>query len=300
VMIHGSTDILVADSELGPCRARTISNSSLTASLSGCGNNKVDHFGAQPKRITFDNVLFHDYDFSSSCFSVANGGTNTAGQPDCHWEPMFVNGVDGFTLRNSIVRDSFMGIFFTLSGSAAAAVGNKNILVENNFFGTPVGYGPGRFNQRAYSRVETVELDCRGAVSYAFDNFVYRFNSASRNSGFVMHDPNLGCAGHKIRNVQVIGNIGFRNACREGIMYRHNVYSNRGKCHATDKNVRAGSRIPFYKSDTHVPRARDFRLAGPRGIADNRVPVLSGCPKRDRFGRRRGVRGFCDAGASER
>ena len=56
------------------------------------------------RRITFDNVLFRDYDYSASCFSTAQGGTNTL-WPDCHWRSLFANGVDGLTIRNSTFSD---------------------------------------------------------------------------------------------------------------------------------------------------------------------------------------------------
>jgi hypothetical protein len=301
VSIRGAHDILVKDSNLGPCRARTASNSSLTQSLSHCTNNSIDHFGAQPRRITFDNVVIHDYDFSPSCFSLANGGTNTAGQPDCHWEPMFVIGVDGFTLRNSVIRDSFMGVVIAMSGPDAAAVGNKNILIENNVFGTGVNY-PGGYAGRAYGRSESVEFShCHAANPgvYAFENVVYRFNSGSRRAGFQMDLSDGRCA-RKIRNVRVVGNIGFRNGCTAGVIYRYNLYANGGTCDRTDRSIRAGGSIPFYARDTASPRARDYRLIGRRTVADNRIPNGIGCPAKDRFGRRRGAGGFCDSGAHER
>lgn len=300
VAVHGSTDILVRNSALGPCRARTASHTSLTQIKSGCSNNEFSHHGAQPKRITFDNVVIHNYDFSASCFSVANGGTNTAGQPGCHWEPMFVIGVDGFTLRNSIVRESFMGIVFAVAGDAAAT-GNKNILIENNFFGTGVNY-PGGYKGRAYGRWESAEFShcyvARAGV-YAFDNVIYRFNSGSSQAGFIMDLSDPRCAG-KIRKVRVIGNIGLRNRCTTGVTYRYNIYSNAGRCHSTDRSIRASGAIPFYLRRTHSPRPRDYRLIRGRTLADNRVPARIGCPARDKFGNRRGVGGFCDAGAHER
>jgi hypothetical protein len=301
VMIHAASDVLVRDSELGPCRARTASNRSVIQTKAGCSNNEINHFGAQPKRITFDNLVIHDYDFSASCFSTASGGTNTAGRPDCHWEPVFAIGVDGFTLRNSIVRDSFMGVVVAMYGDATAT-GNKNVLIENNFFGTPVDY-PAGFNSRTYSRREAADFShCHVAKPgvYAFDNITYRFNSASRRAGFTMDLAGLGCGSDKIRNVRVYGNVGLRNGCTAGVIYRYNIYANAGICHSTDRSIRASGSIPFYTSDIHSPKARSYRLNGRRTAADNRVPVSMGCPTTDKFGIRRGTGGFCDAGAHER
>ena len=108
-----------------------------------------------------------------------------------------------------------------------------------------------------------------------------------------------GCSSDKIRNVQVIGNIGLRNGCTAGVTYRHNVYSNTGTCDQTDRNVAAGGSIPFYASDTHVPDSDSYRLVNSTP-ADDLVATTLGCPATDRFGTARGLRGFCDTGAHER
>jgi hypothetical protein len=308
VVIHGSTDILVEDSELGPCRASMVigagSHGSGVPDTRYCEINKIDHFGAQPRRITFDNVVFHNYDYAASCFRVDQGGTNTL-WPDCHWRSVLANGVDGLTIRNSTFREGAHAPAVAISGPAAAAVGNKNILIENNFFGTGVNYGSGmgRYDKRAYGRWEALDFShCNVARPgvYAFDDVLYRFNSGSPRAGFSMLVAELGCARDKIRNVRVIGNIGLRNSCTTDVTYRYNVYSTAGRCHSTDRNIGASGVIPFYVSGTHSPRPRDYRLVGRRTLADNRVPARIGCPAADKFGNRRGAGGFCDAGAHER
>jgi hypothetical protein len=308
VVIHGSTDVLVEDSELGPCRASMVIGAGRHGSgvpdTRYCEINKIDHFGAQPRRITFDNVVFRDYDLAPSCFRVDQGGTNTL-WPDCHWRSLLANGVRGLTIRNSTFRDGIFAPAIAMSGPAAAALGNKDILIENNFFGTGVNYGPGigRYNTRAYGRWEALDFShCNVARPgvYAFDNVLYRFNSGSPSAGFSMLVAELGCAREKIRNVRVIGNIGLRNRCTTDVTYRYNVYSNAGRCHSTDRNIGASGTIPFYVSRTHSPHPRAYKLVGRRTLADNRVPARAGCPRRDKFGNRRGVGGFCDAGAHER
>jgi hypothetical protein len=108
-----------------------------------------------------------------------------------------------------------------------------------------------------------------------------------------------GCGSDKIRNVQVIGNIGLRNGCTAGVTYRYNVYSNTGTCDPTERYIGAGGGIPFYASDTHVPEAESYKLSG-ASSADNLVPASVGCPATDRFGAARGTAGFCDTGAHER
>lgn len=142
---------------------------------------------------------------------------------------------------------------------AAAAFGNRNIWIENNFFGTGVNYGRGKgaYSDRAYGRWEAFDFShCQVANPsvYAFENVLFRFNPGSRQAGFSMDLAGVGCGPDKIRNVQVIGNIGLRNGCTAGVLYRHNLYSNAGRCHTTDRNIGKHGGIPFYASDTHTPR----------------------------------------------
>ncbi len=294
-LIQGAQDVAVIGGEYGPCRA--------SDGGQPCEINKIDHAdGApQPMNILIDGVFFHDYDLGPSCFTPAAGGTS-AGSPDCHWRAMYLNGVHNLTLRNSRFIDSFIAPWMTISGQGAAASGNKNILIENNVFGTGVNYGnPGSFNTRQYSRWESFDFAwCQNVLPgvYAYDNVTYRFNSASRSVGFAVLFTESGCQG-KVRNVRAYGNIGVRNTCDSLVEYRYNVYSNTGRCHATD--IPLGRRaFPFYAKDTDAPGPLDFRLTGRRAAPDNRVPARFGCPKTDRLGRPRGRGGFCDAGAFER
>ena len=294
-LIQAAQDIAVIGGDFGPCRAADGGQP--------CEINKVDHYpGApQPSRILIDGATFHDYDLGPSCFGVGDGGTSS-GTPDCHWRAMYLNGVHNFTLRNSVFRDSFIAPWFTISGPEASASGNKNILIENNIFGTGVNYGnPGRYNGRQYARWESIDLAWCQNVSngvFAYDNVTYRFNSGSRSAGLAVLFSESGCQG-KIRNVRAYGNIGLRNRCDPLVEYRYNVYSNSGRCHSTDVALGRGS-FPFYVKDTDAPHPGDFRLRGRRAAPDNRVPARLGCPRTDRTGKPRPRKGFCDAGAFER
>ena len=295
-LIQGAQNVAVIGGEYGPCRA--------AESHQECEINKVDHYpGApQPKNILIDGVQFHDYDLGPSCFSVADGGTSQ-GEPDCHWRPMYLNGVHDLTLRNSRFRDSFIAPWTTVSGPDAARTGNHSIKVENNVFGTGVNYGnPSHFSKRGFGRWESFDFAwCQNVSSgvRAYDRIVYRFNSASRAVGPLILFAEVGCPASSIGSVTVYGNIGYRNGCDRLVSYAYNVWSNAGTCAATDRNANAGGALPFYASDTHSPGPDDYRLAR-SSPADGLVPVSAGCPATDRFGRPRGRRGTCDAGSHER
>ena len=294
-LIQAAQNVDVIGGEYGPCRA--------SDGHQQCEINKVDHYpdAPQPMNILIDGVYFHDYDLGPSCFKPSDGGTST-GNPDCHWRSMYLNGVHNLTLRNSRFRESFIAPWTTISGPGAAAVGNKNILIENNVFGTGVNYGsPGKYQNRGYGRWESFDFAwCQNAQSgvYGYDNITYRFNSASRGVGVFVLFNESGCQG-KVRNVKVYGNVGLRNGCDPLVVYRYNVYSNSGTCHSTDRALGTGT-LPFYANDTHSPGANDYMLSGALAAPDNLVPTSEGCPSTDRNGNPRGQNGYCDAGAYER
>jgi hypothetical protein len=295
-LIQGAQHVDVIGGEYGPCRAAD--------SGQECEINKIDHYPGSPtpSDILIDGVDFHDYDLGPSCFSPEDGGTST-GDPDCHWRAMYLNGVHNLTLRNSRFRDSFIAPWTTISGPAAAAAGNRNLLIENNVFGTGVNYGSaGDYRQRGYGRWESFDLAwCENAAPgvYAYDGVTYRFNSGSRAVGLFSIFDQAGCAG-RVRNVRAYGNIGYRNGCDSLVEYAYNVYSNSGTCDATDRSAGAGGALPLYASDTHSPGPLDYRLSGAGTPADNLVPASAGCPATDRLGNPRGRDGYCDAGAYER
>jgi hypothetical protein len=302
VLIHGSSDILVRNNELGPCRARTVSTSSTTQNESGCTFNKVDWFGAQPTRITYEFNLMRDYDLSASCFSTANGGTNTAGQPDCHWRPFWCIGCKDLVFRGNTIRDSKEGPALAVIGDGRTA-GMSNILIENNFFGAGVTYGTGtgNFTQRGYGRSGGFEM---GGSNWCVvnlgvrcvDGFTYRFNSHYRNSALDIYDTPSGL----MSNMIVHGNIGARTPCRSWVTYRYNLWANSGTCDGTDVNINAAGTIPFYMEDVPAPSVHSYKLTATSALPDLFVPVSVGCPPIDKFGTPRPTTGSCTAGAHQR
>jgi hypothetical protein len=284
-LIRGAQDIQLIGGDQGPCR-RVGTNG---GSVGPCEINKVDHYpGAPaPERILIDRVDFHDFNF---------GEQGCAGA--CHFRPMFINGVHGFTMRNSTVRNSVFEPWTTISGPAAAARGNHDILIENNYFGANVHAGGGHGFSFAW---------CQNASSgvTAYRNVTLRFNSFARGINVAVPGSNNSAERTcRVESFRVYGNIlGHRHACGHGaISWSYNVFtgSRSGTCGPGDVNI-GRSTHPFYRNDTRQPTRRDdWRLVGGAMAADNRVPVSAGCPATDRLGVRRGAGGFCDAGAHER
>jgi hypothetical protein len=308
VKVHGSQDIEVVGNELGPCPARTISTSNVNQSEAECSFNKVDHFGEQPQRILYEDNEMHDYDLTASCFSVANGGTNTAGQPDCHWRAWWCIACNGVTFRGNVIRDSKEGP--ALANTGAPTLGTRNVLIENNYFGPGVKYGTGagNFNDRDYGAQGGLEIGwCNTDVgTLAYDDVIVRFNSSYLGNGPWFDQAGGGslCNDDEIGDVEWYGNVGQKSECRTsaGVVYRYNINdtSLAGTCDATDTGSVTVSSL--YASHTTQPGRTSYDLAGGAGAADDYVPTatLSGCPATDRGGTSRPQATNCDAGGDER
>ena len=201
--------------------------------------------------LTFDAVDFHD--------AVATNST-------VHMECIWVAGVDGFTVRNSIFRNcAYFDIFFTrLNGPDP-----KNVLLENNVFEVTKQWN----GQNAPYAVNVANW-----LSQA-QNFHFRNNSFG---GDIAIQPTT------IANMRLSGNIGAVASCKSGVVYSHNVFTN-AKCSATDKQVAAAM------SQFADPAAHDWRLRSGAAAIDSADPADS--PPTDRGGL--GRNGPPDAGAHE-
>jgi hypothetical protein len=282
-LIQGASKVSFVGGSFGPCRAaRNL--------VQRCEINKVDFgLGLQSRDVLIDGVEFHGYDYNDECIEAE----------DCHWRSMYVNGVDGFTLRNSTFRDSIFSPWMTISGESAGGFGNSNILIENNQFGTAVSGRAGRYSSRG-----GLELAwCQNGSQPAYRNVTVRFNSFARGAGINLpgwYEAESSC---RVTDFDVYGNIfGVRPSCTtSGVRWHHNVYVDHSArvCGYGDVVVRSRS-MPFYAQDTPAPKPGSFALAGRHAAPDNRVPLAAGCPRRDAEGRTRGQGGFCDAGAFER
>ena len=130
--------------------------------------------------LTFDGVDFHD--------AVATNST-------VHMECIWVAGVDGFTVRNSIFRNcAYFDIFFTrLNGPDP-----KNVLLENNVFEVTKQWN----GQNAPYAVNVANW-----LSQA-QNFHFRNNSFG---GDIAIQPTT------IANMKLSGNIGAVASCKSGV-----------------------------------------------------------------------------------
>jgi hypothetical protein len=306
VAIFGGQDIDVYNNDLGPCRARTISTSTISQqdTMAECNFNKIDHFGVRPERIVYEGNTIHDYDLTQSCFSIANGGTNTAGQPDCHWRSFWCISCDGLTFRKNVIRDAKESP--ALANTGQPTLGIRNVTIENNYFGPGVNYGggAGTWGGRAYSQLYGgFEIGwCNTDLGVlAHDNITYRFNSHYSETGMWIHGTGGGalCEDSELGAIYVYGNTGFRSDCRTPVTYRNNVWSNASTCDASDT---ASVTFNFYSSNTTNPTATSYDLTGATATPDNYVPttVLAGCPATDKGGTSRPQATNCDAGADER
>ena len=278
-MDAGSIDSWFADhltvlgGDYGPCDAVVGSNV--------CGNNKQD----ASSNVLIDGALFHDLRFDESC--IADGG--------CHWECMYVNAAVNFTIRNSKFRDcGIYNIFFTISGPDAQKIGQRNLLIENNWFDTPWTEDS---SGGARARATGISLAWCQNSPHGYQNVLARFNSFQRNTGIEL-DRNQSC---RWDNVRIIGNmLSYPGACDSRITYAYNVWTTairNGRCSPTDRIV--GDAMPY--ANPKSGQGFNFRLRAKRTIADDLVPksVAGGCPRVDIDHKRR-VGKRCDAGSDDR
>jgi len=278
-MDAGSIDSWFADhltvqgGDYGPCDAVVGTNV--------CGNNKQD----ASSNVLIDGALFHDMRFDESC--IADGG--------CHWECMYVNAAVNFTIRNSKFRDcAIYNIFFTLSGPDAQKIGQRNLLIENNWFDTPWTEDSSG-GERA--RATGVSLAWCQNSSQGYRDVLVRFNSFQRNTGIEL-DRNMSC---HWENVRVVGNLlSYPGNCDPRITYAYNVWTTAiraGRCAGTDRV--SGDALPY--AEPASGRGFNFRLRPKRTVADDLVPasVPGGCPRVDIDHKRRSGK-RCDAGSDER
>jgi fibronectin type III domain protein len=232
----------------------------------GCSNNMLD----ASRDVLIDGATFHDY-------PITRAGD--------HWECMYVNGSDGFTLRNSRFRGCWIfDVFMTISGPDAAAMGHQNVLIENNWFSTA-------WTENGQTRgFSTVSLAwCQNSAQPSYRDVTIRHNSFQDGAGIVT-DDNSTC---RWQNVRVAGNMLARHGCNSQWSYAYNLFQT-GTCSASDRLT--GS-FPYVNGGGTA--GLDYHLATAENAAVDLVPSSAGCAPSDIDGQARPSAAACEAGSDE-
>jgi hypothetical protein len=191
MMMYGTREVSVLGGDYGPSHNEY-------SFISSPGPGQGD-----PASILIDGVRFHDY-------------TRDAGR---HTECLHVAAANGITIRNSrFERCAVMDLFFTLNVNSASAP--SSVLLENNFFGPPVG--------GYYSVLFDHDYDANGQA-IPWRNVTVRHNSFG-------HQWTIESGSNAVTNVTVSANAGVLANCRAGVAYSRNVWQGRS-CGASDRNV---------------------------------------------------------------
>jgi hypothetical protein len=247
--------LTVLGGDYGPCYSPPVS----------CTNNKQD----ASTDVLIDGAVFHDL----------------LAAPGDHWECMYVNGSDGFTLRNSRFRGcAIFDVFLTISGPDAGAMGHEDVLIENNWFESAwTENGP----TRGWSALSLSW--CQNAAQPSYRDVLIRQNSFQAGAG-IERDLNAPGAGCQFQNVRVVGNIAAFGGCQSGFAYAFNVWQG-GTCSASDLNAEGAQ---YVSGD--VGAGQDYHLTG--GPAVNVVPAAE-CGPTDVDGEQRPRGDACEAGSDE-
>lgn len=204
------------------------------------------------RNVVIDGVTFHDI--------------TRANKPGEHLECLFVQSVDGLTLRRSRFRNC--NIFDVYVNSILGAPAPANLLFENNLFGSATDGG-------FYS------LYVRNDPGEVIDGLTIRSNSFAQ--GFHLDAGSY-------TNGRVYGNVSaFRQTqCTSGLDWQYNVFDG-AKCGPTDRQAPLGFVDP-QNLDLHL-------VAGAAAIGLDASP---GGPSVDADGNLRPLRAARDAGAEQR
>jgi hypothetical protein len=225
--IRNTDHTTIDGGDWGPC----VNRGSEPASL--CGNSKFDsEFGDPNTNVVVDGAVFHDY---------RNSDTECAphGPADCHFECLFVGGVEDAVIRNSKFRNcAFFDIF--MQGVI------NDLTIENNWFDTP-------WNE-AFTPAQTRPTGVM--FSGGTDGTLIRFNSFHPTTG-ISYD------GNTITDARVIGNLLLYDGAIPGVTYAYNLSS--GGPFTGTGNSAIGSSFPY--ATTAFGAAANFHLSPASGSA---------------------------------
>ncbi len=250
------------------------------ASYNGCMNLEgiPTNYGSGLRGDPLTNVVLDGLDISGCTRSAARA------QAGDHTEVIRLNeGIDGLTIKNSTFDKEDVNsacIFYGSTGAGPAA--EKNITLENNFFGSGCN--------KAFDGNLTAAVGGNNCIGYTFS-----FNTSTSDSpGDFRGGKTVDCNG---TNIVVKGNLLVSSArvCWSGATYDHNVWMNAASVNCTDAQGNT--------TDKTITKAQaaftgtDFHI-GSSSLAKD-IPGLINCPATDHDGGTRPSGSACDAGAHE-
>jgi hypothetical protein len=198
---ENASDLLIARNEIGP--SSTVNK--VNASADDLGGNCTDE---PPTGIVYEDNDIHNFRESSAA---------------SHMECLFVEGVQGLTIRRNIFRAcSVFDLFFKRQG-AAGSFGMSNILIENNMLGHPVA--------SAFRTAGSTAISFSGAAGANYSNLTVRNNSV--NAQILLRDD----LGVTFTNTLIEGNLALQHSgdCfLAGVTMRYNGWLNPGQACAAD------------------------------------------------------------------
>lgn len=219
--VRGVQGLLVKGGDYGPC----------TSTLEACGNSKID-LASPPEQpnanITIDGAVFHDY---------------RIGDPDDHFECLFIFSGTNITVRNSRFSDcEFFDIFVQYAGAEISG-----LTIERNRFDTP-------WNGRGVKdRPSAIAFSPRGRP---FANVLVRANSFRGTTGVSWNDDGDSTAYSGVRAVRNI--FGSPANCYAFVSYSENLWGG-GTCGAADGRTPFGYELAAGALRPDGSRARAVR-----------------------------------------
>jgi hypothetical protein len=229
--------------------------------------------GQIPRHIVLDGLYIHDQ----------NGDNPVSG---CHFGGLFVISGRYLVLRRTRFSQNVV-YDVQVQNFTNAYPDVRGFVIQNNWFGAPVGWIGDTLDENMNDRQPELQLDPRHGC---WRDFLIRFNSF--HNGVALGFDARPC----FDNVRVIGNVGDLDACyrgASGLRIAYNAWRS-GRCRLTDTRIYS---LPYVSTTIGN---ENFHLTTGRAL--NLVPWRRGdyALRRDIDGQRRPHGPRSDAGADEK